>query len=244
MNTCAHPIKQKIVEKRKLRKRWQTTRSLQDKTAFNKAINELKQHLYEEKQHAIQTYLSTPTATGATDYSLWKASKRLKQPQKTFLPLRTIRGEWAKSDMQKTNLLAKHFETVFQPYPSDLPEAEDQLILNALTSPGLPSTPVRPFKITEVRNIIHKQLPAKSPEYDLITGKVLQELPETGMRAITQLYNGILRTVHYPNQWQVSQIIPIPKPGTPPEVAQSYRPISLLPVLSKSFEKLLLFYSI
>jgi hypothetical protein len=42
MNSCAHPIKQKIVEKRKLRKQWQTTRSPQDKTAFNKAVNELK----------------------------------------------------------------------------------------------------------------------------------------------------------------------------------------------------------
>jgi hypothetical protein len=100
-----------------------------------------------------------------------------------------------------------------------MPEAVDQQILNALTSPGRPSTPARPFKITEVRNTIHKQRPAKSPGYDLITGKVLQELPEPGIRAITQLYNGILRTGHYPNQWKVSPIIPTLKPGKPPEKA-------------------------
>jgi hypothetical protein len=64
-----------------------------DKTAFNKAVNELKQLLYEEKQQAIQTYLASLTATDATDYSLWKATKRLKQPQPTIPPLRTVGGE-------------------------------------------------------------------------------------------------------------------------------------------------------
>jgi len=81
MYTYSQPIKQKITDKRKLRKRWQNTRSPQDKAAFNKAVKELKQLLYEEKQQAIQTYLSTLSATEATDYSLWKATKRLKQPQ-------------------------------------------------------------------------------------------------------------------------------------------------------------------
>jgi hypothetical protein len=109
--------------------------------------------------------------------------------------------------------------------------AEDQQqMLHALASPDLPPTPVRQFIITEVQNAINKLRPAKSLGYDLITGKVL---PEPGIRAITQLFNGILRTGHYPNQWKVSQVIPIPKPGKPPEEALSYRPISLLPVLSK-----------
>jgi hypothetical protein len=229
MNTCAHPIKQKIVEKTKLRKRWQTTRSQQEKTAFNKAVNELKHLLYEETQQAIQTYLSTLTAVDATNYSLWKATKRLKQPQNTSPPLRTIGGEWAKCDMEKANLLAKHFETILQPYPSEMPEVEDQQILNTLTSPCRPYTLVRAFKITEVRNTKHKQRPNKSSGYDLITGKLLQELPEPGMRAITQLYNGILRTGHYPNQWKISQIISILKLGKAQEETQSYLSISLLP---------------
>jgi hypothetical protein len=60
------------------------------------------------------------------------------------------------------------------------------------------------------------------------------------MRAVTQLLNSILRTGHLPGLWKVSQIIPILKPGKLPEEAQSYRPVSLLPVLSKVFEKLLI----
>ena len=94
------PIKQKIMEKRKLRKRWQNTRSPQDKAALNKALKELKQLLHDEKHQAIQTYLASFSATEVTDYSLWKATKRLKQPQTPIPPLRTREGEWAKSDIK------------------------------------------------------------------------------------------------------------------------------------------------
>ena len=121
-----------------------------------------------------------------------------------------------------------------------MPEAEDRKIRLALTSPGLPYNSVRPFKVTEIRTAIHKLRSTKSPGYDLITGNVLKELPEFGMRAITQLFNSILRTGHFPGLWKVLHIIPIRKPRKPPEKAQSCRPISLLPVLSKVFEKLLI----
>jgi hypothetical protein len=38
----------------------------------------------------------------------------------------------------------------------------------------------------------------------------------------------------------VAEVIVIPKPGKPPHDAASYRPISLLPMMSKLFEKLLI----
>ena len=41
-------------------------------------------------------------------------------------------------------------------------------------------------------------------------------------------------------QWKVFQIVTTLKPGKPAEDVKSYRPISLLPVLSKVFEKLLI----
>jgi hypothetical protein len=41
-------------------------------------------------------------------------------------------------------------------------------------------------------------------------------------------------------QWKVAQIILILKPGKPPNELASYRPISLLPNVSKVIEKILL----
>jgi hypothetical protein len=45
---------------------------------------------------------------------------------------------------------------------------------------------------------------------------------------------------YFPAQWKVAQIILLLKPGKPPHELTSYRPISLLPIVSKVFEKILM----
>ena len=78
----------------------------------------------------------------------------------------------------------------------------------------------------------------KTKGYDLITGRIIKELPDIGIRAITQIFNSVLRTGYFPGQWMVFQTITILKPGKPAEAAKSYRPISLLQILWKLFEKI------
>ena len=65
-------------------------------------------------------------------------------------------------------------------------------------------------------------------------------LPDIGIRAINHIFNSVLRTGYLPGQWKFSQIITVVKPGKPAEEVTSYRPISLLPILSKLFEKIFL----
>jgi hypothetical protein len=73
-----------------------------------------------------------------------------------------------------------------------------------------------------------------------MTGKILKELPTLCIQYLTQLFNAILLRGYFPTHWKVAQIILIPKPGKPPHQLSSYRPVSLLPIASKVFEKLLL----
>lgn len=68
----------------------------------------------------------------------------------------------------------------------------------------------------------------------------MKELPLKCYKLLTHIYNAVLHLKYFPTQWKVSQIIMILKPGKEAEKAESYRPISLLPILSKVFEKLLL----
>ncbi|MDR1560934.1 MAG: hypothetical protein LBS23_01105 [Holosporaceae bacterium] len=50
----------------------------------------------------------------------------------------------------------------------------------------------------------------------------------------------IIRAGYFPVQWKVAQIIIIQKSGKPLEESSSYRPINLLRIMSKIFEKAVL----
>jgi hypothetical protein len=65
-------------------------------------------------------------------------------------------------------------------------------------------------------------------------------LPTIGIKYLTKLFNAVLLKGYFRAQWKVTQIILILKPGKPRSELTSYRPISLLPIVSKVFEKILL----
>ena len=179
--------------------------------------------------------------TEATDYSLWKATRKIKQPQHQISPIRINRNTWARTDKQKAMAFAEHLASVFQPFASQLSAIGEETIKNELNAPHQMALPMKKIRINEVINVIkYKIHPKKAPGYDLITGKILQELSQKALKAITQIYNAIIRTEYFPCQWKVGQIIMIAKPGKTPEDITSYRPISLLPIISKILEKILL----
>jgi hypothetical protein len=66
------------------------------------------------------------------------------------------------------------------------------------------------------------------------------ELPRKAVVLLTIIYNSILRLGHFSLQWKYALVIMIAKPGNPPQQTNAYRPISLLPLLSKIFERLLI----
>jgi len=143
-------------------------------------------------------------------------------------------------DKQKATAFAEHLASVFQPFPSQLSVMAEETINNDLNAPHQMALPMKEIRINEVKHIQYKINQKKSPGYDLITGKILKELSQKGLRAITQIYNAILHTEYFPCQWKVGQIVMIVKPGNHPNDITSYRPISLLPILSKILEMMLL----
>lgn len=229
-------IKDLLSRKRYLRKRFQQTRSPKDKAKFNRATKVLKKAMFTEKEVGVQNYLKRLSPTKATDYSLWKATKKLKQPTAPQPPIRQGNGPWARSNEEKANLFTKHLKDVFTPYPSqqnepDMPEViQEDYDVSTIK-----------FSVNEVKTMIKKNInPKKSPGFDLITGKMIRELPQKGIQLFTYISNAIIRIGYFPNQWKIAQIILIPKPGKDATQVASYRPISLLPTFSKLFEKLLL----
>jgi hypothetical protein len=49
-----------------------------------------------------------PASTESTDYSLWKATKKIKQVKKPSPPLKTSQRTWASSNVEKEHAFAEH----------------------------------------------------------------------------------------------------------------------------------------
>jgi len=229
-------IRELVQQKRKARRTWHRTRHPEDKTNWNRISKILRDKINEMKNETFKSYLSGLSATDDTDYSLWKATRRIKRPHTHVPPIRKIDGTWARSEQDKAEVYAQYLENVFQ--PNDIASELDViqcLPLNEIREK------IRFFTPLEVAHEIDNNInPKKAPGFDEISPRILKELPKKTIILLTHIYNAILRLESFPMQWKKAQVIMLLKPGKPPEQATSYRPISLLPSMSKLFEKLLL----
>jgi GTPase SAR1 family protein len=235
-NCYPEEVRDLIARKRRIRKRWQTTRDPRVKTELNNITQELRRTIQELKQQEISTYLEELSNEASSNYSLWKATRKLKRPSTQIPPIRNENGTWARSNQEKADLFADHLEEVLQPNEED--GMHTQNLENVAVLRGsrliLPTTPREVLK--EIKNTTQK----KTPGFDLITGEILRHLPQRAVVKLTHLYNAAFRLKYVPRLWKVADVILIQKPGKPPNEPTSYRPISLLPILSKLFEKLLI----
>lgn len=230
-------IKELIYEKRKQRKQWHQSRSPKDKNKLNNLTKQLKLKIQIFNNNTTNSYLQNLTNNRNTDYSLWKATKNMKRPITQIPPLKEENGKWAVSNEEKAKKFAEHLKNTFKPNEGQTsPEAAT--VNNVIDEEHNYIKPVSP---REVHSEITKNINTKkSPGFDLISGEVLHNLPRKALVKLTNLINAALRLKYVPDLWKVAEVIMIAKPGKPCHDVTSYRPISLLPIMSKLFEKLLL----
>jgi hypothetical protein len=116
----------------------------------------------------------------------------------------------------------------------------DDDVEDFITAPCQMSQPIRAITAAEVKAEINRLNTRKAPGYDLIPGQILKRLPRKTVFLLTVVFTRKLTLTYFPVLWKYAEIIMIPKPGKPPHETYSYRPISLLPITSKLFERLLL----
>lgn len=79
--------------------------------------------------------------------------------------------------------------------------------------------------------------PNKSPGRDGIKARILRQAWPVLKQSITSVFNNSPRTKRFPGTWKNARLVVIRKsPDNDPSEAKSYRQISLLPVISKALE--------
>ncbi|MCG7877652.1 MAG: reverse transcriptase family protein [Candidatus Thiodiazotropha endolucinida] len=89
---------------------------------------------------------------------------------------------------------------------------------------------------SQVSQFIHKLDPAKATGLDGIGPRILKLVCNIISPSITDLINKSIQTGLFPNQLKMAKVLPIFKTGAKDDPS-NYRPISILPTISKIFEK-------
>jgi hypothetical protein len=121
-------------------------------------------------------------------------------------------------DEDKATSFESYLSQVFnapKAYPTSI---FDDQILNYLDSACPMSLPIHPFSHTEILAEITRISPRKAPGFDLLTGRILKELPKEATTLLTIIYNSMLRLTYFPITWKFAQVIMIPKPGKPQRI--------------------------
>ena len=90
----------------------------------------------------------------------------------------------------------------------------------------------------EIKSVI-KSIKQKAPGKSKITKKHITSLPVNMIQNLQYIYNHALSSGYFPKIFKQAVMIFLPKPNKTPYEHVSYRPISLLEVPGKIFEKLL-----
>ena len=78
-----------------------------------------------------------------------------------------------------------------------------------------------------------------STGYDNIPAKFIKPVADYLVSPLTNIINHCITTSTVPSKWKISRICPVPKVMNPQTLSE-YRPISILPILSKVFERVIL----
>ena len=77
----------------------------------------------------------------------------------------------------------------------------------------------------------------KSPGIDCISAKLLKDAGDTISESLANIFNLSLQSGIFPDDWKLARITPIYKDGSKTECG-NYRPISVISIVAKVFEKL------
>jgi len=103
------------LEKRRLRRAWQTNRSPPSKQRLKEATRSLNQALKQETENAQLRYIKKFSPTG-TKHPLWRANPNLSSPIETVTPIRNSSASWVHSDEDRAETSSQTLPLVHLSY--------------------------------------------------------------------------------------------------------------------------------
>ena len=132
----------------------------------------------------------------------------------------------------KANIFNDFFSKQCQHIPnnSTLPSIQSFETSNRLSTVDIDSK--------KILKLIQSLNSNKAHGHDSISIRMLKICRPSVIKPLSLLFNNCLRDGVFPNDWKKADIIPLHKKGNK-QLVSNYRPVSLLQICSKNFEKLI-----
>ena len=206
--------------------------------AYKKSGNEYKLVEYKYTRNAIVSAIRVSKVKffqklhTADKKSFWKMVKRLTNNRST-IPTLIHNDVQISDDVSKAEVLNNEFYNNFN-------HAKH---LSAVVKSRYTTDPENcPTNFVCTDHMVHELIVnldiCKSSGTDDVSARMLKATADITTPTLTRLFNMSIRTGLFPDCWKTARIVPIPKKGSNTNPG-NYRPVSILPILSKVFERII-----
>ena len=163
-----------------------------------------------------------------------------KNPKEVWKIINTVLHPPPQRIQSDPNDLNAHFSTTAQRVLNVIPTPVDEITTYVNNLPGDEKKfRLKPTTIEEVSKILKSLKSGISTGPDNIPIKYIKIAVDDIAPPLTGIINSFISSREFPSEWKTSRVCMIPKIANPLK-NDDYRPINILPVISKVFEKIVL----
>ena len=215
-----------IKQKKQAKRRADSTANDADIALYKKLKNQLKCHVREAKLGYLKQLLLQTRNNPHSAADLWSG-------------VNNIIGRYRarKNNTINTTLSLDSINDFFRTIAISTSHEPASNFIDSTNSGDTPTFHFQIISSSAVLSLLNKLDVRKSVGPDGISARFLKEVAEPIAAPLTKLYNRSLETGIIPNQWKCSNVTPVHKGGSCDNPG-NFRPISVVPVVAKVFEKI------
>ena len=205
-------------------RRYRRSKDLTDLKIYRQLRNKTNQTIRNAKLRYVHTLIQ-PSINSS---NMWKNLKTMGlcqnklQVETSDLQLDKL-NDYFISPFPETNDLQRKQQTI-QELMSTPPPSRDKFFFTYITAQDVKKAILR--------------IKSKAPGTDNITISLLHNIIDIILPTLTHIFNSSIMTGTYPRLWKMALVRPLPKTNIP-NAPHDYRPISILPCLSKALEHII-----
>ena len=245
--TISKALKIMIKHKHYLQNRYQHTKTEEDRLSLRTWHKITQRELKQHRANCWKRFISNVASPNPSAF--WKTVKSLNKKRSVQFSAVTDESHIYHDPNKILSHLTHHFSTRFSAPNTEphvqidkeahqiwekLSQAEPDDIRLACYESDLKYTP------KEIWNVITAMKSKNSSGYDRISNKMIKQLPQECAHILALHYNALFETVYWSKNWKQARTLCFNKSDNPAPTTQQLRPISLLSVLGKVYERLFL----